>query len=154
MFPCVIRLILFADSAHPADGAGAVSRLCGFLSDNPQSPLQLYANKNSKDMHSEDSIDGFLDIRAVYQQNFRDIELESLLTLLMPQKGVINLIDYEKVFCADAKCGSNIFDMRGVNREQGCMVVVRPGQHVSAVFPLDACQALSAFFDGFMIANR
>ncbi len=40
--------------------------------------------------------------------------------------------------------------MRGIDREQGCMVIVRPDQYVAHVLPLDGQAELSAFFDGFM----
>jgi phenol 2-monooxygenase len=44
--------------------------------------------------------------------------------------------------------------MRGINREQGCIVVVRPDQHVAQVLPLHAYDELAEFFDGFMIASE
>jgi phenol 2-monooxygenase len=40
----------------------------------------------------------------------------------------------------------DIFDMRGINRETGCMVVVRPDQYVSHVLPLDGYAELTAYF--------
>ena len=43
--------------------------------------------------------------------------------------------------------------MRGIDRQQGCLVVVRPDQHVAQVLPLDAYAELAAFFDGFMLAR-
>ena len=49
--------------------------------------------------------------------------------VLLPRKGKFGLIDYEKMFCPDPKA-DDIFDLRGVNRETGCMVVVRPDQYV------------------------
>jgi phenol 2-monooxygenase (NADPH) len=45
----------------------------------------------------------------------------------------------------------DIFAMRGINRESGCMVVVRPDQYVANAFPLDGYKQLAAFFDGFML---
>jgi phenol 2-monooxygenase len=36
--------------------------------------------------------------------------------------------------------------MRGINRDTGCMVVVRPDQYVSHVLPLDGYEELSAYF--------
>jgi len=148
------RLFIFADSAHPVDGKGPVGRLCEFLLDSPESPILRYTAGNSQDDYAEadDIIDGFVDVRVIYQQKFRDIELESLPPLLLPKKGTLNLIDYEKAFCADAT--NDIFDMRGINRGQGCMVVVRPDQHVATVLPLDAYNELTAFFDGFMLINQ
>ena len=51
--------------------------------------------------------------------------------LLLPQKGRYGLRDYEKMFCTDANGGHDIFEMRGIDREAGCMVVVRPDQYVA-----------------------
>ena len=45
---------------------------------------------------------------------------------------------------------NDIFTMRGIDRERGCMVVVRPDQYVAHVLPLDGYEQLAAFFDGFM----
>jgi phenol 2-monooxygenase len=41
--------------------------------------------------------------------------------------------------------------MRGIDRNWGCMVIVRPDQYVAHVLPLDAYAELEAFFDGFML---
>jgi hypothetical protein len=53
---------------------------------------------------------------------------------MLPRKGKFGLIDYEKMFCPDPKA-DDIFDLRGVIRETGCMVVVRPDQYVAHVLP-------------------
>jgi phenol 2-monooxygenase len=54
------------------------------------------------------------------------------------------------MFCADLTGGNDIFTMRGIDRERGCMVVVRPDQYVAHVLPLDGYGLLTTFFDGFM----
>ena len=41
--------------------------------------------------------------------------------------------------------------MRGIDREAGCMVIVRPDQYVAHVLPLDGYEQLASFFDGFML---
>ena len=87
----------------------------------------------------------------IFQQGHRELELETMPALLLPQKGRYGLRDYEKMFCPDLKSGNDIFDMRGIDREQGCMVVVRPDQYVAHVLPLDAFADLSTFFDRFML---
>ena len=38
-----------------------------------------------------------------------------------------------------------------MNRETGCMVVVRPDQYVSHVLPLHGHEALAGFFAGILI---
>jgi phenol 2-monooxygenase len=41
--------------------------------------------------------------------------------------------------------------MRGIDREQGCMVVVRPDQYIAHVLPLDGVESLVSFFEGFLV---
>jgi phenol 2-monooxygenase len=55
------------------------------------------------------------------------------------------------MFCSDLKNGHDIFAMRGIERERGCMVVVRPDQYVAHVLPLDGYVQLAAFFGAFML---
>jgi len=52
----------------------------------------------------------------------------------------------------DHKGLGDIYAMRGINRDQGCMVVVRPDQYVAHVLPLAARQELADFFAGFLRA--
>jgi len=66
----------------------------------------------------------------------------------------LGLQDHEKVFCVDHKGVGDIFDMRGIDRARGCMVVVRPDQYVAHVLPLDAHAALSQFFAGILKHDR
>lgn len=75
-------------------------------------------------------------------------------SFLLPRQGRYRLCDYEKMFCPDLKSGNDIFTMRGIGRDRGCMVVVRPDQYVAHVLPLDGYEQLAAFFDGFMTPWR
>ncbi len=138
------RLFAFADTDNPADPSSATHRLCDFLANDAESPVRRYTP------HSAD-IDSVIDTRAVFQQGHRDLELASLPQFLLPAKGRHGLIDYEKMFCADLKGRGDIFDMRDIDRQRGCIVVVRPDQQVSGVLPLNAYAELSEFFYGFMI---
>jgi phenol 2-monooxygenase len=38
--------------------------------------------------------------------------------------------------------------MRGIHRDKGCMIVVRPDQYVAHVLPLDSYDELAAYFSG------
>jgi phenol 2-monooxygenase len=67
-------------------------------------------------------------------------------TLLRPSIGRFGLCDYEKVFCADGAPHNDIFELRGINRTQGCMVVVRPDQYVGHVLPLTEREQLTSYF--------
>ncbi len=91
------------------------------------------------------------DLRAIFQTGHAALDLTALPALLLPKKGRLGLPDYEKVFSPDLKNGPDIFDLRGIARGQGALVVVRPDQYVAHVLPLDAHEALASFFAGFML---
>jgi phenol 2-monooxygenase len=86
---------------------------------------------------------------AVFQQGHRDLAVGELPPVLLPRKGRFRLIDYEKAFCPDQT--ADIFDLRGIDRETGCMIVVRPDQYVASVLPLDRHEALTDFFSRILV---
>ena len=94
-----------------------------------------------------------IDVRAIFQQGHRELAIETMPSFLMPPKGRYRLRDYEKMFCPDIKNHHDIFDMRGIDRNTGCMVIVRPDRYIAHVLPLDAYAELEAFFDGFMLPS-
>ena len=140
------RIFAFAGAEDPAAPNSAIRALCSFLSEAGESPIRRYTPR-------EADIDSVIDVRAVFQQGHRELAIEAMPALLLPQKGRYGLRDYEKMFCPDLKGGHDVFTMRGIDREVGCMVVVRPDQYVAHVLPLDGYAELAAFFDGFMVAG-
>jgi phenol 2-monooxygenase (NADPH) len=138
------RIFAFAGAGDQGQAGGAIHALCDYLETSPASPVCLYTR-------SGQDVDAVIDLRAVFQQGFRDLDYRAMPSLLRPHKGTHGLCDYEKIFCADIKSGDDIFVMRGVNRDRGCIVVVRPDQHVAHVLPIDAYSELSSYFAGFMI---
>ncbi len=138
------RLFAFAPKGDAGQAGGPIRALCDFLAGSPDSPVRKYTPKGA-------DIDAIIDMRAVFQQGHRDLDLGGLPALLKPAKGKFGLTDYEKAFAPDLKSGRDIFAMRGIDREEGCLVVVRPDQYVAQVLPLDGFRELSAYFDGFMM---
>jgi len=92
-----------------------------------------------------------ISVYGIFQQAHRELDFESMPTLLRPLKGRFRIKDYEKMFCSDLKTGDDIFDMRGIDRQSGCVVIVRPDQYVAHILPLDAHTEISAFFAGFLL---
>ena len=138
------RVFAFAGAGDPAAATSAIRRLCDFLTEDQESPVQRYTRPG-------EDIDAVIDVRAVFQQAHRELAIEAMPTLLLPRKGRYGLQDYEKVFCADIKGGNDVFAMRGIDREAGCIVVVRPDQYVAHVLPLDGYKQLASLFGGFML---
>jgi phenol 2-monooxygenase len=138
------RIFAFAGAQDPANRDAGIRRLCDFLAEAPHSPVRKFTGPG-------EDIDAVIDVRAVFQQSHRELAIERMPSLLLPRKGRFGLIDYEKMFCPDLKSGQDVFEMRGIDRERGCMVIVRPDQYVAHVLPLDAGEELAAFFDRFMV---
>ena len=136
------RIFAFAGAEDPAAPNSGIRALCDFLAEAGTSPVRKYTPTDA-------DIDAVIDVRAVFQQGHRELAVESMPSFLLPRKGRYGLCDYEKVFCSDPK--NDIFTMRSIDRERGCMVVVRPDQFVAHVLPLDGYAQLAAFFDGFMM---
>jgi phenol 2-monooxygenase len=139
------RIFAFAGAGDWAAPNFGIRRLCDFLAEG-ESPIRKYTPRG-------EDIDAMIDVRAVFQQAHRDLAIEAVPALLLPQKGRYGLRDYEKMFCADIRGGNDIFAIRGIDREAGCMVVVRPDQYVAHVLPLDGYRQLASFFDGFMLSH-
>jgi phenol 2-monooxygenase/3-hydroxybenzoate 4-monooxygenase len=143
------RLYAFAGANDQGDDEQAgIGGLCRFLEASADSPLRRYTPPGQ-------DVDAVFDVRAIFQASHRDLRIEAMPGLLLPRKGRYGLIDYEKVFCADPRQGTDIYDLRRVDRSQGALVVVRPDQYIAHVLPLGAQQALADFFAGFMhpVAN-
>ena len=137
------RLYAFADRADLFAPTSRLRTLCDALATSPASLLRRYTRPG-------DDIDAVFDLRAILQQPHREVSVEALPSLLLPRKGRLGLIDYEKVFCPDFKSGRDIFDLRGIDRERGCLVIVRPDQYVANILPLDDHAGLTTFFSSFM----
>jgi phenol 2-monooxygenase len=138
------RLFIFADRSDPTNCSSRTRTLCEFLVGSTESPVRRYTPAGA-------DIDSIIDVRAVFQQGHRELNLEEMPELLLPRKGRYGLRDYEKMFCPDLKSRRDVFDMRRVNRDSGCIVVVRPDQYVANILPLDSHDQLAAFFEGFML---
>jgi len=125
------RLYAFSDASGQA-----LDALCEHLATSPESIVRLVTPTDA-------DADSVIDFRAVLQKPHREVRLQDLHESLLPRKGRFGLVDYEKAFTSDAS--TDIFDERGVDRERGALIVVRPDQYVAHVLPLDAFAELNAF---------
>ena len=136
------RVYIFADHNDPTGANSRARELCQFL-ESDASPIKRFTPAGADP-------DSVIDVRAIFQQGHRDLAVDKMPSVLLPRKGKFGLVDYEKMFCPDPK-SDDIFELRGVNRETGCMVVVRPDQYVAHVLPLHGHEALADFFAGILI---
>ena len=133
------RLYAFADAAGTRLRALAV-----FLAESPDSPVRRFTPPGA-------DVDRVVDVRAVFQQPHHAIAVDGLPSILLPRKGRFGLVDYEKAYSSVVAGSADVFDLRGIRRDIGALIVVRPDQYVANVLPLDAHDALAAFFSGFLL---
>ena len=134
------RIFLFAGADDPTNPSSAAYQFVEFLATSPNSPAVKYTPKGADP-------DAVLDTYAVFQQ--QNLSMPDLHDYLWPAKGKYGLRDYEKVF--HAQSGNDVFELRDIDRKNGCVVVVRPDQHVANILPVTAHDDLAAFFDVFML---
>jgi len=138
------RIYAFAGKNDGSDANATIHDLADWLESDPNSPVVKHTRK-------DEDIDALIDLRAVFQQTFDQLAYGEMPSLLRPATGKLGLQNHEKVFCIDHKGKGDFFDMRGIDREAGCMIIVRPDQYVAHVLPLDAYQELSEFFEGIYL---
>ena len=141
------RLYAFAGATdHGGNLEAGVGALCRFLEKSADSLVRKYTKAGL-------DIDAVFDVRAVFQLAHTELDLGLMPTLLLPRKGRHQLVDYEKIFSSGIKNSANIFDLRGIDKAQGALIVVRPDQYIAHVLPLGAHEALADFFAGIMCRN-
>lgn len=131
-------LYIFAGGQGQVAELASIGELCAFLESDTTSPIKRHTPAGA-------DIDAVIDVRAVFKTSHESLEITDMPALLFPTKGALGLRDYEKAFCVDPREG-DIFALRGIDRDKGCMVLVRPDQYVATILPLDARAELSAFF--------
>ena len=137
------RIFIFGNKQNPVESSSDSYDLIQFLAHSDASPVRKYTPEGT-------DIDSLFDVYAVFQQ--QDLSIEDMPDFLWPAKGKYGLRDYEKVFHAEE--GNDIFELRKIDRSMGCMVVVRPDQHIANILPLMAHKELTEFFDEFMISQN
>ena len=141
------RLFTFCPDENPSAPGSAITKLCQYMTQEPGSPLRRYTDAGA-------DLDSAIDIRAIFQQDRHDVALEALPHLLKPRKGKLGLVDYEKLFCSIQVNERDIFELIGIDRKAGSIVIVRPDQYVAHILPIDAYDELAKFFDGFMLPAK
>ncbi len=141
------RIYAFADAAGLAPGS-ALTRFAEWLGAAPDSPVRRYTPADA-------DVDAVFDVKAIVQGGYDEVDVTSVPEIFRPETGPLGLMDWEKVFAAGPTRWNetDIFDARGLSRG-GVVVVVRPDQYVAHILPLDATDALAAFFDRWMLPQR
>jgi len=134
------RIFFFGGTQDPTQPTSDAYQLIDFLANDPASPVRKYTPQGF-------DIDAVIDTYTVFQQ--QDLSMHDLHGYLWPAKGKYGLQDYEKVF--HSQNDNDVYDLRGIERSKGCVVIVRPDQHIASILPVTAHAELAKFFNEFMI---
>ncbi len=134
-------LLVFAGGDTSSDQLGQLNHFCPSIA------------KTLSDLTPDNlAPDGVIDLRAVVQTHHQNLNITDFPELLFPPKGNLGLRDYEKAFCPDPS-QPDVFDMRNIDRADGCVVLVRPDQYVAGIWPVDEVDALTAFLQTVLRAS-
>ena len=146
------RVYVFADQAAPvvdgsvgsgaaggsAGGESKVAALAAWLESDPASPLVAYRREG------EDP-DALVELSVIYQQEHKEFAFPDVPKVFRPHVGAFDLEYVEKIYATLPE--EDIFEAREISRD-GAVVVVRPDQYVSGIFPLDAHSEIGDYFAG------
>ncbi|MFV0434699.1 MAG: FAD-dependent monooxygenase [Leucobacter sp.] len=135
------RVYAFADAgAGSGSGASELESWAEWMLAADDSPVRRFTP-------AEADVDSLFDVKAVYQEGYREVDMTRIPQLFLPRRGPFQLISYEKMWAAipgdDGR--ADIFEERGVSRD-GAIVVVRPDHYVATILPLTAREELTEFF--------
>jgi phenol 2-monooxygenase len=137
------RVYAFADKP-PAGEASRLSDWAAWLGSAADSPYVRHTP-------AEGDADAAFDVKVIYQQDFRELDIWQVPSVFRPHTGAFHLMDWEKIYATGP--GHDIFAERELSRD-GVVVVVRPDQYVAAVLPLTETAELAAFFAQNMLDAR
>ncbi|SCZ88005.1 BZ3500_MvSof-1268-A1-R1_Chr2-1g04128 [Microbotryum saponariae] len=140
------RIILFAGDVRDSAQRQNLDEVAAYL-DSTDGPIRSYTPP-------KDDLDSVLEILTIISNPRVTHEPNDFPDILWPPKGAFGSRDYLKIFSDDESWFSGhgqIYERLGIDKQQGCVVVVRPDQTVSLVVGLDEVKRVGEFFAGFMI---
>jgi phenol 2-monooxygenase len=135
------RVYVFAPEGaalEGASGAAALDEWAHWMKTAADSPVRAHTPASA-------DIDSVFDVRVIFQEDYMQVRLMETPSLFRPEVGQFKLRYLEKVYAALPD--EDIFEERGIARS-GVVVVVRPDQYVSGIFPLEDREGLAAYFAG------
>ncbi len=135
------RVYVFADKAAPANSGTLTADFAQWWQHDAASPRVVYTPRDG-------DTDAIFDAKVIYQQDYTEVEPSDVPDAFKPIKTPFGLIDVNQIFASGH--GRDIFRDRDIDRG-GVILVVRPDQYVSGVFPLSAREELKTFFAQHML---
>ncbi|KAK6865480.1 hypothetical protein PG995_002008 [Apiospora arundinis] len=148
------RVVLFAGDIHNAQQKARVEAFCAKL-DAPSSFLHRVVVGD--DSGVQDGLHSVVEILTIHSAKRWDTELlRDFPEVLHPFRKATGW-SYDKVFVDDVSYHEGFGDAYknyGVDKERGCVVIVRPDQYVAWVGDLEDFDELHAYFEGCLVLKE
>ena len=140
------RIILFAGNVTSAVQKTRIEKFCAKLN-APGSFLRRFTPASRP-------IDSVIEILTLHSAKRWDVEmLRDFPDLLHPFDKHVGW-DYNKIYVDDESYhegNGRAYENYGVDKEKGCVVVLRPDQHVGYIGEIEDVEDLGTYFDGVMV---
>ncbi|KAK4163150.1 putative monooxygenase [Cladorrhinum sp. PSN259] len=140
------RVVLFAGNVLAPEQKSRLEKFCEKL-DAPESFLRKVTPK-------EDKIDSVVEVLTIHSAKRTETELLRDFPDILHPFDASKGWNYSKVFVDDVSYHEGFGDAYknyGVDKERGCVVAVRPDQHVGWIGNLEDFEELDKYFEGFMV---
>ncbi|KAJ7236871.1 FAD binding domain-containing protein [Mycena haematopus] len=143
------RLIVFAGNLGSPNQLHRFNDLCSGLMNAPDSPVKKYTPP-AADLNS------VIEVLTLTSSPRKVLSYSAFPELARPFVGKFRYPTYDQIFSDEVSYldgGGDAYAGYGVDSDgPGCVVLVRPDQHVANVLRFEECvEKLGRFFDGFMI---
>ncbi|GAA5887203.1 hypothetical protein JCM5296_004561 [Sporobolomyces johnsonii] len=145
------RLVLFAGDVREASQKEKLEKVAAYL-DSPSGPLRTYTP-------ASDDLDSVIEVLTVISNPRISIEPNAFPDVLWPPKQPYGSRAYDKLYADDSspvtpEVQGRIYEKLGIDKQKGCMVVVRPDQTVALVVGLEDAQQIGDFFARFLVPQN
>ena len=142
------RIVLFAGNLQKHEQLEKLKRFCDKLA-SPKSFLHRFTP-------ADKCIDATIEVLTIHSGPRTGIELLDLPEILHPFDEKTGW-DYDKVFVDDVSYHEGFGDAYAkysIDKEYGCVVIVRPDQHVAWIGNLEDMEAIEAYFSLVLLPQR
>ncbi|EXJ90618.1 hypothetical protein A1O1_03721 [Capronia coronata CBS 617.96] len=143
------RVLLLAGDIGQPHQMARLKTVCDYLA-SPSSFVHIYTPDGGK-------IDSVIEVLTIHAASRPEVEFSSLPEILRPFDPKLGY-DYWKCF-ANNNHGeegrfSDAYEEWGVDKNRGCIVVVRPDQHVSYLCELEEIEQVTQYFSQILVRQK
>lgn len=134
------RILVFAGNAKDPKQMARIERFAAYL-DSPNSVVSKYTPAGTHRNHA-------IDVLTIHANTRDEIEMHDFPVALFPK------YDYDRIY-SDGPSWHNAetgkaYDYYGIDRQNGCLVVVRPDGYTAGVFDFEDTAELDKYFSSFL----